>query len=254
LQIISKVFTKTEIPASFPGGKDAWQQYITRQIQASLDSFTNADFGTCVVKFIVGTNGTVIGAQAITMQGTHLAEVAVNAIKNGPKWIPAKQNGHDVAAYTLQPVTLKNPHSKQPSTNTEPDKKSTSVNTAKVPDMVFTKLEQTATFPGGESAWLKYISRVITQNGNELTANRDNHGTCKVRFIVDENGKVSDVHATTMKGTKLAEVAVNAIKQGPDWIPGKQNGHIVNSYLIQPVSFALNDEMMLKGASLKVTH
>jgi hypothetical protein len=27
--------------------------------------------------------------------------------------------------------------------------------------MVFTKLEQTATFPGGESAWLKYISGTI---------------------------------------------------------------------------------------------
>jgi N-acetylmuramoyl-L-alanine amidase len=182
LQIISKVFTKTEIPASFPGGKDAWQQYITRQIQASLDSFTNADFGTCVVKFIVGTNGTVIGAQAITMLGTHLAEVAVNAIKNGPKWIPAKQNGHDVAAYTLQPVTLKNPDSKQPSTNTEADKKSTSVNTAKVPDMVFTKLEQTATFPGGEAAWLKYISGTIQKSGNELIADKNSEGICRVRF------------------------------------------------------------------------
>jgi protein TonB len=178
------------------------------------------------------------------MKGTLLAKISVDAIENGPKWIPAKQNGHDVASYRLQPVTLSNPNLKPSSTDEGSTKKATVVNTAKVPGMVFTKLEKTATFPGGQSAWLKYISRVITQNGNELTANRDNYGTCKVRFIVDKNGKVSDIQATTMKGTKLAEVAVNAIKQGPDWIPGKQNGHIVNSYLIQPVSFALNDKMI----------
>jgi protein TonB len=43
------------------------------------------------------------------MKGTKLAEVAVNAIRNGPKWIPAQQNGRQVNAYRLQPVTLQNP-------------------------------------------------------------------------------------------------------------------------------------------------
>jgi hypothetical protein len=31
------------------------------------------------------------------------------AIKHGPKWIPASQNGKPVAAYRLQPVTLQQP-------------------------------------------------------------------------------------------------------------------------------------------------
>jgi N-acetylmuramoyl-L-alanine amidase len=235
------IFTKVNVDAQFPGGPIAWQKYIVRKIQASLDSFTKADFGTCVVRFIVDVDGKVTDVQATTMKGTLLAKISEDAIENGPKWIPAKQNGHDVASYRLQPVTLSNPNLKPSSTDEESTKKATAVNTAKVPGMVFTKLEKTATFPGGQSAWLKYISRVITQNGNELTSNRDNYGTCKVRFIVDKDGKVSDVQATTMKGTKLAEVAMNAIKEGPDWIPGKQNGHIANSYLIQPVRFALND-------------
>jgi hypothetical protein len=52
----------------------------------------------------------------------------------------------------------------------------------------------------------------------------------------------------------LAKVAVNAIKDGPDWIPGKQNGHTVNSFLIQPVAFSLSDEVTAKGQVLKVTH
>jgi len=104
-----KIFTKVEIEASFPGGPQAWQRYVTRAIQADQDEFTDADFGTCVVKFIVDKNGTVSDVQATTMKGTKLAEVAVNAIRKGPKWTPAQQNGRYVNAYRLQPVTLTNP-------------------------------------------------------------------------------------------------------------------------------------------------
>lgn len=114
-------------------------------------------------------------------------------------------------------------------------------------------MEQPASFPGGQSAWLKYISREINKNGNALTVNKNNVGTCKVKFVVTTNGKVSEVQATTMAGTELAKVAVNAIKNGPDWIPGKQNGHAVNSYVIQPVTFYLGDQSVdVKGTTYKV--
>jgi hypothetical protein len=43
------------------------------------------------------------------MTGTRLAEIATNAIRKGPNWIPAMQNGHYVNAYRIQPVTLNNP-------------------------------------------------------------------------------------------------------------------------------------------------
>lgn len=107
--IPDKVFTKVETEASFPGGQQAWIKYITGKIQASIDTFTKADYGTCVVRFIVNTDGTVSDVQATTMKGTQLAAISINAIKDGPKWIPASQNGHTVAAYRLQPVTLTNP-------------------------------------------------------------------------------------------------------------------------------------------------
>ncbi|MGN6194788.1 MAG: energy transducer TonB [Ginsengibacter sp.] len=105
-----KIFTKVEIDAQFPGGPAAWQRYVTRAIQAQLDEFTDADFGTCVVRFIVDKTGKVSDVQATTMKGTKLAEIAVNAIRNGPNWTPAQQNGRYVNAYRLQPVTLQNPN------------------------------------------------------------------------------------------------------------------------------------------------
>ena len=104
-----KVFTKVEIEASFPGGPSAWQRYVQKAIQADIDEFTESDYGTCVVRFIVDRSGNVSDVQATTMKGSKLAEVAVNAIRKGPKWNPAQQNGRQVNAYRLQPVTLTNP-------------------------------------------------------------------------------------------------------------------------------------------------
>jgi len=104
-----KIFTKVEIEASFPGGPAAWQRYVTRAIQSQLDEFTDADYGTCIVKFIVDKTGKVSNVEATTMKGTKLAEIAVNAIRKGPNWTPAQQNGRYVNAYRLQPVTLTNP-------------------------------------------------------------------------------------------------------------------------------------------------
>lgn len=105
-----KIFTKVEKEASFPGGNQAWSRYVQKAISAQLDEFGESDFGTCTVKFVVDKNGNVSDVQAITMKGTKLAEVAVNAIRKGPKWIPAQQNGRYVNAYRLQPVTLVNPN------------------------------------------------------------------------------------------------------------------------------------------------
>lgn len=103
------IVINVDIQASFPGGNNAWLMYVQRSIEQELDEFTDADYGTCIVKFIVDKTGKVSDVQASTMKGTRLAEIAVNAIRKGPKWIPAQQNGKYVNAYRIQPVTLRKP-------------------------------------------------------------------------------------------------------------------------------------------------
>jgi protein TonB len=99
-----------EIEASFPGGEKAWQRYIQIAITSQLEEFTDKDYGTCVVQFIVDKSGKVSGVTATTMKGTKLAEIAVNTIRKGPDWTPAVQNGSYVTARRVQPVTLLNPN------------------------------------------------------------------------------------------------------------------------------------------------
>lgn len=107
-------------------------------------------------------------------------------------------------------------------------------------DKVFQKVEIEAQFPGGEGAWTKYISREINRYIDELQE-AGKAGTCLVQFIVDKEGNISEVEALTMKGTKLAEICVNAIKKGPKWTPAEQNGRKVKAYRKQPVTFQIQE-------------
>ena len=118
-------------------------------------------------------------------------------------------------------------------------------------DKVFTKVEIDAEFPGGTSGWTRYVTREIERNIDELQDDGKS-GTVVVLFIVDKEGQVSEVRALPCgeagvgnclpPNSKLAEIAVNAIKKGPKWKPAVQNGRQVKAYRRQPVTFQLAEE------------
>ena len=70
--------------------------------------------------------------------------------------------------------------------------------------------------------------KVLKKNIDALT-DEGKSGTCRVRFIVDTSGKVSKVEALNMKGSVLARIVVDAIVNGPTWIPAQQNGRLVKA-------------------------
>ena len=95
-----------EIEASFPGGISEWSKYLKKTIERRGDEFSSSDYGTCMVRFVVDKQGNVSDVVALTMKNTKLSEIAVQAIRKGPRWIPAIQNGHKVSAYRTQPITV----------------------------------------------------------------------------------------------------------------------------------------------------
>ncbi|HRP17559.1 MAG TPA: M56 family metallopeptidase, partial [Ginsengibacter sp.] len=101
---------------------------------------------------------------------------------------------------------------------------------------VFIKTEVPAQFPGGAIGWSGYINKVIADHEQELKG-EDVRGGCKLRFVVDEEGKVSNVEALTKTGTKAARIAIDAVQKGPKWVPAKQNGRVVKSYVERTFHF-----------------
>src|SRR6266404_6240401 len=107
---------------------------------------------------------------------------------------------------------------------------------------IFEKVEVEAAFPGGESAWRKFLERnlradVATENGAPAGSY-----TVWVQFVVDKEGNVSDVKALTTHGYGMEDEAVRVIKKGPQWKPAIQNGRNVKAYRKQPITFQIEEQ------------
>lgn len=106
----NQVFTKVEVEAQFPGGEEKWNRYVYNEIMKRIDDLIeDGQAGTVEVQFIVDREGNVSNVEALNMKGSVLARIATDAIKKGPKWIPAIQNGRQVKAYRRQKVTFRLP-------------------------------------------------------------------------------------------------------------------------------------------------
>lgn len=251
------LFTKVESEAQFPGGAKAYQEYIAKKLAEVARDFTDSDNGKCTIRFIVNKDGTISDVRAISKKGTKLAEAFINAIRKGPRWLPAQQNGHYVNSVVLKSVNnlrggeikaevkSEEEMEKEREVNQKLIKKYKDRNTVNVDstaknnnapnsrDPIFTDVEKEAQFPGGPNAWQQYITKVFAENLDKFT--EEDYGTCIVKFIVSKDGTVSNVEPQTMKGTHLASIVTDAIRKGPKWIPAQQNGHYVNAFRLQPV-------------------
>ena len=61
--------------------------------------------------------------------------------------------------------------------------------------------------------------------------------TVQVRFLVERDGSITEVHALNDPGYGLAKGAEDVVRKGPKWNPGEQNGRKVRSYHTQPITF-----------------
>lgn len=104
----TNVYMNDDTLCSFPGGPEVWQRYITKTLISHIDDFTDADYGTVLLRFMVDTDGNVTDVRPLTMKTSSLAMVGVNAIVKGPKWIPAEHDGKKVKTLRIQPLTLQN--------------------------------------------------------------------------------------------------------------------------------------------------
>jgi hypothetical protein len=106
-------------------------------------------------------------------------------------------------------------------------------------NIVFTKVEEPAQYPGGLEKWKDYLNKNL--NAQVAADDRAKKGiyTIKVQFIVDKQGRVSDAKAieATPGCPRCINEALRVVKRVPFWIPAKQNGRVVNYQAVQNISF-----------------
>lgn len=104
---------------------------------------------------------------------------------------------------------------------------------------IFTKVEQEASFPGGNKAWLAFLSaklRGFDPAGNGAPKGRY---TVIAKFVVNKTGQISDISTETVHGYGMEKAVLKMIQQSPNWLPAMQNGRTVNAYRRQPVTFVV---------------
>lgn len=98
--------------------------------------------------------------------------------------------------------------------------------------------EEMAEFPGGPQAMYEFIYSKVKYPAIAREAQLE--GTVYITFVVNKEGKVTDVKKAKDIGGGLADAAINAIKQMPSWKPAKQNRRVVALQYTIPVKFVLS--------------
>jgi protein TonB len=106
--------------------------------------------------------------------------------------------------------------------------------------MVFTKVEVEPAFPGGQASFKAYIAKYFRNHPNESEA-ISNNSAVEVQFIVNTEGKTSEVSAVGNRGNpKERALAEKIIREGPKWVPALQNGRSVKAVKKQIVEFIID--------------
>jgi hypothetical protein len=99
-------------------------------------------------------------------------------------------------------------------------------------------VEKMAEFPGGMNAWRTFLQNNLRANKPfmEMGAPAGRYNV-QVQFIVDKEGKISNITPLTNYGFGFEAEVVRVIEQSGTWTPAAQKGRLVKSHHIQPVVF-----------------
>ncbi|HEX2629571.1 MAG TPA: energy transducer TonB, partial [Chitinophagaceae bacterium] len=239
----NKIFEKVEVEASFPGGESAFRKYLEDHLEATVAEQNGAPKGvyTIFVRFIVDVDGTISDVRPLTNHGFGMEQEAVRLIKQGPKWIPAMQNGHKVKSYRKQPINF--------ASNNKPV---TSAPAQQLPEVVFVgyassnssnmlvsskKLDQTTP---GSSEWRKFFERNVNINVfMSETATKVKRATIMVKFAVEPDGSILNIQELT----KLApHTTLHIVTMFRANIRKAINNDNERKWYVQPLTFIVEDD------------
>lgn len=100
--------------------------------------------------------------------------------------------------------------------------------------------EYRASFPGGISAWNKYIADNIDFNVPYKNKAKKGKYRVVIRFAISKDGVVTDLNAETNFGYGMEEEAIRVLENSPKWNPAFQHGRFVNYYQRQPIVFIVD--------------
>ena len=100
------IFTSVEQVPEFPGGVEAFGDFLSKTIKYPVELRLNKIQGRVIVSFIVETDGSLSNFRVARGIGYGADEEAIRALALSPKWKPGIQNGHLVRVAYSVPIAF----------------------------------------------------------------------------------------------------------------------------------------------------
>ncbi len=98
-------------------------------------------------------------------------------------------------------------------------------------------IENYPEFPGGHSAFIKFLSRNLKYPGSAVEKGIE--GKVLISFIIEKNGRLSNIKILRGIGYGCDEEAIRVLEKSPEWRPGIQNKQKVRVAYTLPINFSL---------------
>jgi len=185
--------------------------------------------GQVFLRFVVNEDGSVGNMMLLSDVKGGCNKEALRLIKNMPPWNPGKINGKPVKVWFNLPVTfdLKNGSG---AVNKEMDISAIKSHNEQMPIPPYD------------------IDMYLRNSIHYPDSARENGLTDRVivRFVINENGSISDCTVKRGVYSILNEEALSVVKRMPPFVPGMQDGKPVKTYFTLPIVFNLERTTICK--------
>jgi protein TonB len=105
ISIDKEDFHPTTSDAQYPGGKEAFAKFLTKNL-ITPGELEAGEKKIVLVRFMVDADGTISKTEVLQSDGDDYSREVKRVLAKMPKWIPAMQNGTKVATWFTQPVSF----------------------------------------------------------------------------------------------------------------------------------------------------
>lgn len=89
--------------------------------------------------------------------------------------------------------------------------------------------------------WIRFLERNLNPDVPVSNGAPVGKYTVLIQFVIDQEGKVSEIKPLTNMGYGMEQEAIRVLKKADKWNPAIQNGRQVKTYRRQPITFLIND-------------
>jgi TonB family protein len=226
-EVTEEIFVVVEQQPEYPGGLEAMMKFLSESIVYPDEAKAKGIQGRVICNFVVMKDGSIDDVNVVRGVDPLLDAEAVRVLKSMPAWKPGKQRGQAVnVRYTL-PLEFR--------LDNKPLSEEKKEELQRIKDS-FVEAE----FPGGESAYFKYLTESIKYP--VIAQENGIQGLVLARYRILSNGKVEFIDITNGADPLLGREVQRIIEGMPDWTPSRIDGKGTTSVATLTVQFRLQGD------------